>query len=118
MPGAVDRLAHHESLGERAAIVRAGGTDREDLISLSREENRLIAHMPLQHRAIGDLAEIDARREIGARRPSLLRTHVIHPTRKFVVAMQRPSAELSASRGFLKMCSKLHRSSCDSSARS
>ena len=86
--------------------------------SLAREENRIDTDMPLQLSAVADLGEIDTRREIGARGPSLLRTHVIHPTRKFVVAMQRPSAELSAGRGFLKMCSKLHRSSCDSSARS
>ena len=75
VPGAVHSLAHHESLGERAAVVSTVSADREQLVAAAGEEDSFIANVALQHRAVGDLGELYPLGEIGTRWPGLLRTH-------------------------------------------
>ena len=46
VPGASDRIADHEPLGERAAVVGAHGTDGEHFVTDARQENRFAVRMP------------------------------------------------------------------------
>jgi hypothetical protein len=55
--------------------VRAGRPDCEDLIAAAGEQNRLLADMPGEHAAVGNLIECNALREIGPGRFGLLGAH-------------------------------------------
>jgi hypothetical protein len=66
MPRATDRLAHHDPLGERAAIVGAVGADGEDLLPPPHHEHRLAAAVPEELAAVRQLGEGDALRQIGS----------------------------------------------------
>ncbi len=46
--------------------MRAGRTDREELIVAAREQHGFLAHVPAYHAAIAKIRERDASREIGS----------------------------------------------------
>lgn len=75
MPGAANGVLDEEPLGERAAVMRAGGADREHLLAASCQQHRLVADMAEQHGAVGELSEGDALGEIG---PAWLRLSFAH----------------------------------------
>ena len=75
MPGAAHGIVDEEPLGERPAVMRAGGADREHLLAASRQQHRLVADMTEQHGAIGELRECEALGEIGPARLRLSLTH-------------------------------------------
>jgi hypothetical protein len=54
VPRAPDRCAGHKSSGKRCTIVRAGGSNSENLIARAHQENGLVTNSPSQHSAIGD----------------------------------------------------------------
>ena len=60
VPGATHRVANQETLGERALIMGALGTDREHLAAAAHQQNLLVAGMTDEHPAIGELIESDA----------------------------------------------------------
>jgi hypothetical protein len=53
VPGTADGFADEQALGERTAVVRAGGTDREELLAASRQQDRLVPDVAGQHAAVG-----------------------------------------------------------------
>src|SRR5262245_37094589 len=71
--------AIHQSLGEGAAVMRAGRADREDFIAAAREQHGFLANVPADHAAIGKIIERDAAREIGSFRLGLLGGHNVLP---------------------------------------
>ena len=52
VPGATDRLTDDDAFGERAAIMRAFGADREKLIAAPDEDYGLIVDMAFHYRAV------------------------------------------------------------------
>ena len=60
VPGATHRVANQETLGERALIMGALGTDCEHLAAAAHQQNLLVAGMTDEHSAIGELIESDA----------------------------------------------------------
>ena len=66
VPGTVHRLAVEKAVGERPAVVRAGGADCKDLFASSHQQDGLARCMPEEHRAVAEVARGDAAREVGA----------------------------------------------------
>ncbi len=64
MPWASHGVADQESLGQRSVVVRADRADGEVFVAAAGKQDRIVADMPLEHAAIGNLADIDARREV------------------------------------------------------
>ena len=60
MPGQRTVVAVEEAFGERPAVVRAGGADRENLGAAADEHHGLASGVAEQHPAIGNVAEGDA----------------------------------------------------------
>src|SRR5262249_46120446 len=79
VPRTSHRVANHQSLGEGAAVMRAGCADREDFITAAREQHGVLANVPADHAAIGKIIERDAAREIGSFRLGLLGGHNVLP---------------------------------------
>src|SRR5262249_30411835 len=79
VPRTSHRVANHQSLGEGAAVMRAGCADREDFITAAREQHGVLANGPADHAAIGKIIEWDAAREIGSFRFGLLGGHNVLP---------------------------------------
>src|ERR1039457_17491 len=54
MPGTTNRIAHQQPVGERGAIMRAEGTDREQFVPAPREQHRFAVCVPEQHGAFSN----------------------------------------------------------------
>jgi hypothetical protein len=52
VPWASNRIAHEESLIERSTVVRADGTDREQLVATPDKEHRFAERVPEQHGSV------------------------------------------------------------------
>jgi len=65
VPGASNRLPHHQTFVKRPAVMAADGSDREQLAPLSCQENRLVAHVTQEHAAVGNCIRGDPSGEIG-----------------------------------------------------
>ena len=52
MPRASNRIAHEKPLFERSAVVRADGTDREQLIAAPDKQHRFAVRVPEQHGSV------------------------------------------------------------------
>ena len=85
MPGTAHRAADNESLGERAAIVRAMGADGERLGAATHEQHRLFLHMANELAAIWQFSGGDSKREIGAGGLRLIFSHSVLPSCASVV---------------------------------
>jgi hypothetical protein len=57
MPRTAYRVIDEETFRERAAIMRAGGADRENFIAPAGEQHGLLADVSQQHLAIGKCIE-------------------------------------------------------------
>jgi hypothetical protein len=66
VPRAAQRLAGQQAVGERRAVVGAVRAEREDLFAAARQEHRLAVGVTLEQRAVRQLGERDAGREIGS----------------------------------------------------
>ena len=75
MPWAADRIADERSLGERAVVVGAFRSDREQSSATAREQHRLIPDMPQEHRALGEIRSRDPLCQIGSGGLSFLFAH-------------------------------------------
>ncbi len=75
MPRAPHGVADGQSLGERSAVMGAGGTDREELLAAAHQEDSIIANMSGEHASIRNITERDAPPEIGPLRLGLLSCH-------------------------------------------
>ena len=65
VPRTPNRVADQQAVGERCAVMRALRTDREQFVGAAHEQHGCVADMALDHRAVGDVVERDALREIG-----------------------------------------------------
>ncbi len=54
MPGAANRIVDEQPLAQRGAIVRADGTDREQLVAAPDKEHRFAVRVPEQHGSVGN----------------------------------------------------------------
>src|SRR5581483_11417578 len=68
MPWTAHRIADHQALAERAAVVRTGRADREVLIAATRHEHRLASDVASLHRAIREVRRRNSHRQVGSRR--------------------------------------------------
>ena len=75
MPRTADRVAREQPFGERAAVVGAGGADREHLVVAAQDHHRLAARVPQQRRLAHQVAFGDAGLEIGAGELRFVSTH-------------------------------------------
>ena len=64
MQGTADGIADDQSVGERAAIVRATGADGEELVARARQQHVLVSDTPDQHAAGLELPAVDTLGEI------------------------------------------------------
>jgi hypothetical protein len=64
VPGAAHGVAHHQALGQRAAVVGAGGAHGKQLAAVARQQQRFAMGMAQQHGAFGNTVKRYARREI------------------------------------------------------
>src|SRR5205807_9035440 len=64
MPRATDRVADQKAVGQRGAIMRAEGADREHLASVPRQQHGFPMCVPKQHRAVGYLRKRDTIDEV------------------------------------------------------
>jgi hypothetical protein len=98
MPGAAHGVIDEEPLGERPAIMRAGGADREHLLAASCQQHRLIADMAEQHGAVGEFREGETVGEIG---PAQLRLSFAHHSISSLEFLDvvRPRGELDRIQG-------------------
>ena len=62
MPRTADRVLHHEAFTKRPTVMRAGGTDRKNLLPATGKKNGLVAHMAHQYGAIRELILRDTTR--------------------------------------------------------
>src|SRR5207244_11714124 len=65
VPRTAHRVADEESLGERAAVVRARGADGVDVAAAADEQHRLAVGVAAEHRAVRELLDGNALLEIG-----------------------------------------------------
>ena len=65
VPGAADHVAHHQPLGQRPAVMGAGGADGKDLGATAQQEHLLVAQMAEQLAAIRQMGERHAGRKLG-----------------------------------------------------
>jgi hypothetical protein len=75
VPRASHGVADDQPLGERTSVVRAGCADREKFVAPTREQHRLIPHMPGYQAAIAEMVERNAAREVWSLRLRLLSGH-------------------------------------------
>ena len=75
VPGTSHRVADHQPLRERPAVMRAGGADREEFIPAAREQHGFLAHVPAHHGPVAKGVERHAAHEIGSFRLGLLGSH-------------------------------------------
>ena len=66
VPRTSNGIADDDPVGERRAIMRALGADREDVVALAREENRLVTDMSFKQASIREAREGDAGGEVRA----------------------------------------------------
>ena len=71
----------HETVGERTAVVRALGADREDLGPAAHQQHLLVADMADELAAIGKLGERNALGQIGAGLLGMVLSHSTPPRR-------------------------------------
>ena len=64
MPGAADGVANDKSIGQRSAVMGAGGGDSENVAALTYEDYRLAFIVADQWFIFGELAEFDARFQV------------------------------------------------------
>ena len=77
VPRAADGVADDQPFGERAAVVRAGGAERHDLVVRPADEQHgLAARVPEQRRVGGEVAGRDPRFEVRPRELRFMSTHV------------------------------------------
>jgi hypothetical protein len=81
MPGTVHLVAVEQALGQRAVIVRAGGTDGKDVLAVARQQDSIVADMAGKHGAVGKRGLGDALREVGPSGLFLVVGHCLPPLR-------------------------------------
>jgi hypothetical protein len=64
MPRTPHCVADHKPFGKWSTVVGAGGTDRKIFIAESRQEYGLLADMPREHVAVGEIINRDALRQV------------------------------------------------------
>ena len=64
VPRAADRVADHQALGQRPAVVRASRADGEEFFAPARQKHGVIPNMPGGHAALGNFAERDTLGEV------------------------------------------------------
>ena len=79
VPRTANRIVDQQPFGERRAIMRADGADREQLVAAPGEQHRFAVRVPEQHGAVGNRRERDALREIGSAEFRLCFAHSILP---------------------------------------
>src|SRR5262249_43099537 len=78
VPGTVDQVPGHQALRQRAAVVGAGGADRQHVVASPHQKYRLSARVP-QHRRIGrEVAFGDSGPEIGSGQLRLFSAHALY----------------------------------------
>jgi hypothetical protein len=75
VPWTPHRITDNQSLGEGAAVMRAGRADREEFITAAREKHGIVTHMPTNHASVGNIVEQDTHRKIRSFRLGLLGIH-------------------------------------------
>ncbi len=75
MQRAAHRVAHHQPLGERAAVVGAGRADGEPLVAAVGKQHRLAVHVAGHHPAIRNVRGRNALSQVRAGRSILLGSH-------------------------------------------
>ena len=65
MPWTAHRVADHETIDERAVVMRALGADRKYLRPAAYEQHVVVAGAPHQHAAVRELSGRDARDQVG-----------------------------------------------------
>ena len=66
MPGAPDRLAHEDPLGEGTTVVRALRPDREAASSDTREDDGVVTDLAGENGPLGKIVRSDAGAEVGS----------------------------------------------------
>ncbi len=73
MPRTAHLVAVDESLGERAAVVRAGRADREEIVAAADEEHSLAVGVTEQGLAVAHGARVHSRAKVGPHQLRLFR---------------------------------------------
>ena len=77
MPGTANGAINDEPFGEGPVVVRAIGSDREDLCPLPHEQHLFVADMTNQLAALSKIRERDSSRQIGAAGRRLILSHFL-----------------------------------------
>ena len=83
MPRAANRVVHHKAVGERAVVMGTVGADRENVASLTDQQDLFAAAMADESAAIGEFGEGNPLCEIRTMKGLFLR-HRLSPLQSTV----------------------------------
>ena len=77
VPRTTNSVVHKETVGKRSAIVRAVGTDREQLVALPDKQHRFIARVTEEHGSVRDRGEFHPLGEVRPAELGLMLAHLV-----------------------------------------